>query len=136
MRLPTHCPRRSPCWRRRETRHSCSHPVVRDVDNKHVTFTGVAWLCEAAQATMLRWLVTPLFSMARPSQVLVTRPSTTATHMVATLLGSLCCVEWCHVQAEYIIKIITNMSVMFEVHASASAFFKNLLRHYIIMNIC
>ena len=106
---------------------------------KHETLhkaDGVAWLCEAAQATMLRWLVTPLFSMASPRPALVTRPSTTATHMVATLLGSLCCVEWCHVQAEYIIKIIANMSVMFEVHASASAFFKNLLRHYIIMNIC
>ena len=75
---------------------------------------GVAWLCEAAQATMLRWLVTPLFSMAKPSPALVTRPSTTATHMVATLLGSLCCVEWCHVQSEYIIKIIANMSLMFE----------------------
>ena len=68
---------------------------------------GVAWLWEAAQATMLRWLVTPLFSMAR--LVLVTRPSTTATHMVATLLGSLCCVEWCHVQSEYIIGTVANM---------------------------
>ena len=71
-------------------------------------------MCEAAQDTMLRWLVTPLFSRARPSPVLVTTPSTTATHMVTKLLGSLCCVEWCHVQSEYIIKITANMSVIFE----------------------
>ena len=58
-------------------------------------------MCEAAQATMLRWLVTPLFSMAR--LVLVTRPSTTATHMVATLLGlvMLCRVVSCPVRIYY-----------------------------------
>ena len=96
---------------------------------------SVAWLCEAAQATMLRWLVTPLFSMAR--LVLVTRPSTTATHMVATLLGlvMLCRVVSCPVRIYYRYRG-KHVKVMFEVHASASAFFKNLLRHHIdIINI-